>query len=398
MRKGFFVVLGLGLVVALVIWFSRQRQEAAATANAPQWQTHTLTRGGLQATVGATGEVTAARSARLVWQTSGRVARAPQVGEVVSAGQVVAEIAPDSWPQSLLSAQAQLVDLRQQRERLLQIGQAQAWNQYAEARYQEDRAEQNLQSLYDQIAEGESVSDITLERYESAKALATAQRVYAEQVYQQWQEGQPPELARLDAQIAALEATLDTARLLAPFDGVVSQVGTPVGVPVQPGLFAVQIDDLSILWLDADISEFDIPALEVGQEAEVVFDGLPYHTFTAQVAEIAVTGTPDPASGTMNFTVRLRLNNPDERIRPGMTAAVTIFTQSYNDVLLLPNRAIRVIDGRPTVYVLRGGQPEPVPVRVGASSGEFSVLVEGDLHEGDRIVLNPPSQGGLFGP
>ena len=396
MRKFVTWLLVLGLLAAAV-WFGWQRRSAAAPS-APQWQTQPLQRGDLQASVGATGEVEAHRTARLVWQITGRVATAPQVGDVVTEGQVLATLAPDSWPQSLQQAQAQLADLRQQRDRLEQIGLAQAWNQYAEARYQEDRAEQNLQNLYDQIAEGEIISDITLERYESAKALASAQRAYAEQVYRQWQEGQPPELATLDAQITALEATLSLAQLTAPFAGTVTEVSTRVGVPVQPGTVALRVDDLSTLWVVADISEFDIPAVAPGQDVDITFDGLPYDTFHGTVDEVAAVGVPDRASGAMNFPVRIRLDDADARIRPGMTAAVTIFTQTYSDVLLVPNRAVRVVDGQPTVYVLRGGQPQPVTVRLGASSGEYSVLLEGDLAEGDRIVLNPPSASSPFGP
>ncbi len=396
MRKAFFWLFALALVVAGLWAWQRSRGSSAATA--PQWQTQRLTRGDLRATVGATGEVEAHRSARLFWQATGRVATAPQVGATVTAGQTLMELDRASWPQNLLQAEAQLLDLRQQYERLQQIGLAQAWNQYAEARYQEDRAEQNLQSLYDQIAEGEAISDITLERYESAKALATAQRAYAERIYQQWQEGNPPELATLAAQIAALEGALETARLTAPFDGTVTEVHTPEGTPVQPGTLALRIDDLSTLWVRADITEFDIPSVDVGQNVEVVFDGLPYETFHGVVDEVAAVGTPDPASGAMNFAVRIRLTDADARLKPGMTAAVTIFTQTYADVLLIPNRAVRVVEGQPTVYVLRGAQPEPVAVRLGASSGEYSVLLEGDLEAGDLIVLNPPTQSGLFGP
>ncbi len=395
MRK---VFIGLALVAALAAaWWWRGRSAAPAQTQ-PQWQTQPLARGNLRATVGATGEVEAHRTARLVWQTTGRVETAPQVGARVQQGEVLMTLAPDSWPQSLHQAQAQLLDLRQQLARLQQVGLAQAWNQYAEARYQEDRAEQNLQSLYDQIAEGEVISDITLERYESAKALATAQREYAEAVYQQWQEGNPPELATLQAQIQALERALETTRLTAPFAGVVTQVETPAGTPVQPGTLALRIDDLDTLWVVADITEFDIPTVEVGQEVEVTFDGLPYQTFHAVVEEVAPVGVPDPVSGAMNFPVRMRLTDPDPRLRPGMTAAVTIFTQTYEDVLLVPNRAVRVVDGQPTVYVLRGGEPQPVTVRLGATSGEYSVLLEGDLAEGDPIVLNPPSTAGFFGP
>ena len=63
-------------------------------------------------------------------------------------------------------------------------------------------------------------------------------------------------------------------------------------------------------------------------------------------------------------------------------------------MLLVPNRAVRVVDQERVVYVLRDGEPVRVAVRLGQSSDQESVLVAGDLQEGDLIILNPPSTGG----
>jgi HlyD family secretion protein len=68
------------------------------------------------------------------------------------------------------------------------------------------------------------------------------------------------------------------------------------------------------------------------------------------------------------------------------------------DVILIPNRAVRLIDGQRVVYVLRDNQALPITVTLGASSDTFSQLASGDINEGDLIILNPPSQfGGPFG-
>ncbi|HEY6072379.1 MAG TPA: hypothetical protein VIV15_03050, partial [Anaerolineales bacterium] len=69
-----------------------------------------------------------------------------------------------------------------------------------------------------------------------------------------------------------------------------------------------------------------------------------------------------------------------------------------SDVLLVPNRAVRVVDGQRVVYVLKNGQPETVEITLGASSAEVSEVVAGDLQEGDSIVLNPPTQFESSGP
>jgi HlyD family secretion protein len=73
-----------------------------------------------------------------------------------------------------------------------------------------------------------------------------------------------------------------------------------------------------------------------------------------------------------------------------MTAAINIIVERLQDVLLVPNRAVRVKDGQRVVYILKNGIPEPVSITLGASSETDSEVVEGELQAGDRIVLNPP--------
>jgi len=387
----------LVLLAGGVYAWQRWRAQPTETAESPGWLTEPVRRGTIQPQIAATGTVRPRRSTVLVWSIPGQVDEIADVGARVRAGEVVARLAASSWPQSLLSAQAQLLDLKEQRARLEIVGLAQAWNQYAEARYQEDRAEKNLQNLYDQIADGEAVSDVTLERYESAKALAEAQRRYAEQVYQRWKDGNPPELQSLDAQIRALEAALDQAQLTAPFAGTVTQVWTEAATWVQPGMQALRLDDLSQLYVEAGVNEFDAPLLHPGLTVRMTFDGLPYETFTGVVERVAPVGTVDPESGLTQFQVRVRLHKLDPRLRPGMTAAVTIEADPVEDALLVPNRAIRVVDGQPTVYVLRGNVPVPVPIKVGVSSDLYTQVLEGALTEGDVVILNPPTRS-AFGP
>ena len=81
-----------------------------------------------------------------------------------------------------------------------------------------------------------------------------------------------------------------------------------------------------------------------------------------------------------------------------MTAAVNVVIEEQKDVLLIPNRAVRLVDGERVVYVLVDGQPVQVKIKLGTSSDTMSVLVGGDIKEGDQIILNPPSNnGGPFG-
>jgi len=91
------------------------------------------------------------------------------------------------------------------------------------------------------------------------------------------------------------------------------------------------------------------------------------------------------------------LTDPDELVRPGMTAAVNVLVKQLDGVLLVPNRAVRVVDGERVVYVLKNGLPVATKIRLGATSDAVSEVVGGDLQEGDLIILNPPAAG-LNGP
>jgi HlyD family secretion protein len=80
-----------------------------------------------------------------------------------------------------------------------------------------------------------------------------------------------------------------------------------------------------------------------------------------------------------------------------MTAGVNLVVSQLEDVLRVPNRAVRVLEGERVVYILDpNGLPTPVDIVLGASSDTYSEVVGGDLAEGDVIVLNPPTDFSSF--
>jgi HlyD family secretion protein len=101
--------------------------------------------------------------------------------------------------------------------------------------------------------------------------------------------------------------------------------------------------------------------------------------------------------GVVSFRVTVELDDADASVRPGLTAAVNLVVEEIEDVLLVPNRAVRVRDGDRVVYVLRDGLPQFVPIRLGVSSETDSEVLDGDLQEGDLIILNPPAEMPEFG-
>jgi HlyD family secretion protein len=212
-------------------------------------------------------------------------------------------------------------------------------------------------------------------------------------------------LAAAQARVAAAEATIAQAFISAPFDGVVTDAFPYEGDLVSTGTSAFQLDDLSHLLVDIDVSEVDINRVAIGQAGIITFDAVPDKEYHGEVVAVALAGTVD--QGAVNFRVTLELSDVDEFVRPGMTAAVNVVVTELADVLLVPNRAVRVLNGERVIYLLKAGTLEPVIITLGASSETNSEILAGEVSEGDTIVLNPPANifdpanspggGGFFG-
>ena len=143
------------------------------------------------------------------------------------------------------------------------------------------------------------------------------------------------------------------------------------------------------------VSEVDINNIAVGQPVTLTFDAISGKTYNGQVAEVSQAG--DLSSGAVNFTVTAKLTDGDIKVKPGMTAAVTIITYQVKDKLLVPNRAVRLVDGSQVVYILKNNLPVQVKITLGSSSDTQSVVASGDLKAGDLVILNPPTvSGGPF--
>ena len=212
------------------------------------------------------------------------------------------------------------------------------------------------------------------------------------------------EQARQAVQTA--QANLDANNLTAPFSGTITEVNGMVGDQVTPATNAFRIDDLSQMKVDVQVSEVDINNVQVGQPVTLTFDAISGKTYNGKVAEVATAG--DSVQGAVDFTVTVALTDANKNVKPGMTAAVTITVKQVNNVLLVPSRAVRLVNNQLVVYVLENGQPKEVNVTLGASSDTMSEVVSSNLKAGDNIILNPPSNlfsrpsgygsgGGAFG-
>jgi HlyD family secretion protein len=405
-----WIIIGVVAVILLIVIV------ATAGGDTPvAFQTAPVERGDLAATVGATGTVRARQSATLIWQTTGTVGVVnADVGDRISRGDVLASLDKQSLNQSVILAEADLASAEKALEDLLNSDTARA-----QAAINLDAAEKAYEKAYNYrkglngrititetyleggipkvryykgYADAETISDA-----DEKLALAEAQLNDAKREYERVKNGvDAADVASAEARVAAAKATLAQALVIAPFDGTVTQASPAVGDQVNVGTTAFRLDDLSHLLVDVQVSEVDINNVNIGQAATLTFDAILGKEYEGVVVEVGQAG--DTIQGVVNFTVTVELTNADEDVKPGMTAAVNIVVEEVKGALLIPNRAVRLVAGERVVYLLVDGQPVQVKVRLGSSSDSNSVLVDGDIKEGDPIILNPPSfNGGPFG-
>uniref|UniRef100_A0A7C4PWD0 Efflux RND transporter periplasmic adaptor subunit n=1 Tax=Bellilinea caldifistulae TaxID=360411 RepID=A0A7C4PWD0_9CHLR len=462
MKRKTVIWIIIGVVAAIAAYFVYQSYQQAQAAQNTAFQTEPVRRGELTALVGATGTVRANQTAVLAWQTSGQVGEVlVEVGQQVSQEEVLAELKKSSLSQSLILAEADLVNAKKALENLLesdvaraqaQLNLAQAQEAYKKAQDQRasknyqraspltlDEARTNLELAKIELKEAERVYDLfdnlevdnpqrmnaysrylaaqrnlqraqanlnyleslpdqlEIEKADANLAVAEANLKEAEREWERLKDGpDPDDIKAAEARIAAIEATLAQVRLRAPFAGTITEVNIKPGDQVNPGTVAFRMDDLSRLLVDVQVPEIDINRIRIGQPARLTFDAIPGKEYNGKVIEVGQVGTP--VAGVVNFSVTIELEDADQAVRPGMTAAVNIVVDQIENALLIPNRAVRLREGKRVVFLLKDGVPSPVAVTIGAISDTYSEVIGGEVKEGDVIILNPPTQFEANGP
>jgi len=171
---------------------------------------------------------------------------------------------------------------------------------------------------------------------------------------------------------------------VAPFDGTVGDIYAEVGQWVGASTQAMALVDLSRLDLAITLAEVDVPKVQAGQEAEITLDAEPGAVFTGTVTEIDLVGTT--TQGVVSYAATVSISHPTDTLRPGMNASVSIILAQRENVLVVPNRAVRTTGTRRTVTVLYEGQLIDVPVTLGLSGDTQSEVVSG-LQEGDVVLI-----------
>jgi HlyD family secretion protein len=465
MKRALIIILLIAVLAGGGYFFySRYQQAQAAAQN--NFQTVALKTGSLTATVGATGTVRANQTTSVNWQTSGRIGKINvQEGDKIQVNQVLAELDPTSLPQNIILARSDLVSAQRSLDNLKnsETARAQAQQNLANAQKalkdaQDDRyrknlarvtrptidqkqadliiAQDSLKNAKENYAKFENKPEDDLFRAQAFNRLAQAQQKVDNIIYdlnyllsvpdtnevaqadaaigvaqakladaqREWDRLKngvdPQDLAAAQARVDSIQATLVQNVAKAPIAGTITDIKSMPGDQVSPGTVSFRIDDLSRLLVDVQITEVDINRVKLGQPARMSFDAIQNKEYTGKVVEVATFGVT--ANGVVNFIVTIELTDADAQVRTGMTAAVNITVEQLNDVLLVPNRAVRLRNGQRIIYKLENAEAVSVDIKIGATSDTYSQLISGEIKENDEIILNPPAAefrpGSGFGP
>ncbi len=198
--------------------------------------------------------------------------------------------------------------------------------------------------------------------------------------------------------LESTELNLEKAEIVAPFAGMVADISITEGKEISTAALAtpaISLVDTSDIEMRGFIDEIDISMVELNQEANILLDALPDEEIKGRVAFISPIGTS--LVGVVSYDTTITLENPVAELRDGMSATAEVIIELRDDVLMIPNRAIRGTLENPTVLVLVDEQVEEREITLGLSDGINTEVLSG-LEEGEQVVLpaSEERQGGFF--
>ena len=365
---------------------------------APALVTATVTRGSVVEDVEATGAVEAVTTVLVGTQVSGTIESLhADFNSAVHKGQVIARLDPSLFQTQVAQAQATLTRVQADLER----------NRVDVA--DTERKLRRAQELFDR----QLIPRTDLETAEANALQAQAAAKSAE-----------AQIAQARASLNQAQVNLAHTVITAPIDGIVISrnvdVGQTVAASMQAPTLFVIAQDLTRMQVRASVSEADIGRIQPGQPVTFLVDAYPDETFSGSVTQVRLQ--PVVEQNVVSYTTVIDVPNPDLKLKPGMTATVTVEIARNDDVLRVPTAALRF---RPTaevfaamgqappepaerseapvptsgeghdrketaaharVWVLRERHLESMNVRIGVTDGTTRAVLGGSLGEGDQIV------------
>lgn len=260
-----------------------------------------------------------------------------------------------------------------------------------------ETAQENLDDARANLAWATNVDQTELANRRADLAVAEARLAEAQDTLNDLQNGgDPTDVATARARVEAAQATVDQLVIRAPFTGEVLALNYLPGDPVAQAQAAVVLANRSDLHIDVSVDETDITSLATGDAVTVTFDPIQDLTLSGTVVNINPVG--QTVQGLVRYTVRVDLNEIDPRVLLGMTADVSIVTDSQRGVLAVPLEAVQSDDqGEYVNRIKADGTSERVPVETGEVQ-EGMVLIRGSLSAGDTVQIPAPEDAPASGP
>src|SRR4051812_42245573 len=369
MKRTTTIAVLVVLVVAALLVLRRCSGPGAAS-----YQTAPVTRGPMTQAVTATGTLNPVVNVQVGSQVSGNIAKLfADFNSQVKAGQVVAQIDPAIFQATVTQAEGDLASA----QAALELARTNAKRTEDLVRKQ-NSAQADLDQAMDTLHQSEA--NVKIKQGALAKA----------------------------------KADLDHCTITSPIDGVVISrsvdVGQTVAASLQaPIIFAIA-NDLTKMQIDSNVAEADVGMVAVDQSVDFTVDAFPARTFHGKVVQ--VRNAPITVQNVVTYDTVIGVSNADQKLKPGMTANVSVMIAHRDDVLQIKNAALRYrpadaaatpqqvkVNSAPnvrppagrerrserTVYVLSGDRPKPVQIKTGISDGAVTEVLEG-LSEGDQVV------------
>lgn len=270
-----------------------------------------------------------------------------------------------------------------------------------EAQLQQSLA--NINNAKASLAKNKAVLDYDTKTYKRYKNLY-ARNLVSKNDLDSAESAYRSDLANVQAAQASImqaQANYDTAsanmrytKIISPVDGIVIskevEVGQTVAASFQtPTLFTVA-EDLTNMRIETSVSEADIGKVKEGQQVEYTLDGYPDSVFKGTVSQVRLSPTTE--SNVVTYTVIISVENDDGKLMPGMTANVSIITSREEDVLTVPNMALKFTLKDNTqkyeqkgIWVQRNGKPERINIKTGLSNDMYTQIITDEVKEGDLV-------------
>src|SRR3990172_9273137 len=375
-------------------------------SSAPRPTTTFETARGDRGRIAAKGTLSALVTVQVGSQVSGRVsALYADFNARVRKGQLIARIDPQLFQAAVEQARANYFAARGNL--------AKAKAQEVEARRQHRRSEA--------LAREKLIAQADLDTAEANAEVAKAQVDASQGAVEQSR-----------AALHQAEVNLAYTSIVSPTGGIVISrnvdVGQTVAASLQAPTLFVIAEDLAKMQVDTSVAEADVGRLRDGMPATFTVDAYPSEIFSGVVRQIR--NSPQTVQNVVTYDAVVDVANPDLKLRPGMTANVTFVYAERDDVVRVPNAALRfrpppgavaaappsdrsegsrgsaagsapAENGRNatgpdhrTIWVLKGEQPSPVRVRTGISDGSLTEVVQGELRPGDTVVTDAAGSSG----